>query len=575
MPLAPADRSLEADTRPATDPAAIRGRRIDRRAVTLGIWLTAIVALFGIIARFQIMMQGLARPQVMNVFFRLYALYELPFLLLVLLTAIVAAIALRRSGRADDAGAAWLDRPGAPSLVSFALVGAIALGVALAAGHFALHGYALSMDEFSTDFQARIFAHGRRSAELPAFWRSFVGGITPIFVRADGAGTWQSTYLPVYALLQTPFVALGIGALLNPLLACLSLIALGAVAKRLWPDERLRPWLAVGFLATSSEFLLTSGSGYSMPAHLCLNLLWLWLYLRDDAPSWAGALVVGVLALGLHNPFPHALFVAPFLLRLVTERRWKRVASAALVYGAGSVYWLLWLRSSYSAEAQGSGMLGVFAMPNVHIFWLQGITLSLLYTWQAPLFGVLIAAALLQAKRLDRVLRDLAWGLLLTLAFYLFFPFTQGHGWGNRYAYQVLGNMALLAAAGASPLREAMGRRRMQLALAASFVIAVGAMLPARLVRAERFTRPFAAGAEYLKSRPADVVLVHGDSIWYGRDLVRNDPFLKGQPVIMSAWGLTPAGRSALERAYPGRVVEVTDTDLLRLGMTRWANHPF
>jgi hypothetical protein len=69
------------------------------------------------------------------------------------------------------------------------------------------------------------------------------------------------------------------------------------------------------------------------------------------------------------------------------------------------------------------------------------------------------------------------------------------------------------------------------------------------------------------------VVLVYGDSIWYGRDLIRNDPYLRGQPVVLAAQLLTPAGRAAIERAYSGRVVEVTNTELLRLGLTPWVHN--
>lgn len=167
---------------------------IDRRAVRWGIWLTGLVALFGIVARFQIMLRGLARPLAANVFFRLYALYELPFLLIVGGTAVAAALVLRsatRTGSSDD-GSGWFEGSGTPSTLSFAIVGAVVFCVALAAGHFALHGYPLSMDEFGVDFQSRIFAHGQRSAELPAFWQPFVNGITPVFVKFDRtAGSWQ------------------------------------------------------------------------------------------------------------------------------------------------------------------------------------------------------------------------------------------------------------------------------------------------------------------------------------------------------------------------------------------------
>jgi hypothetical protein len=541
------------------------------RAVQFGIAGSLLIALFGLVARIQILVDGLARPLPTNIFFRLYALYEPPFLIIVALAAIVAALAMIRMtgpGRTSVDGGSWLDRRAAPRGRTVLLLAVVILAVTLLVSHFVLHGYAFSMDEFSADFQARLFAHGKYEAALPPFWRPFAFGLTPVFVDFDTAsGSWHSVYLPIYSLLKTPFVMLGAGTLLNPLLAGLSILAIAAAARRLWPDEGLRPWLAVALLASSSEFIVTSGSQYSMPAHLLLNLVWLWLYLRGDDRSWLAALVVGGLALGLHNPFPHALFVAPFLIRLLRDRRWKRVGQAAVAYGIASILWFTWLHLSYSAGA-GAGLSALFAVPTAMVLWLHAINVSLLFTWQAPLFGLLVIAALLQPRRLEPPLADLAWGVLFTLVFYSFFPSTQGHGWGYRYAYQVLGNLALLAAAGAGPLREALGRRRADLLLVASLVVAVALELPLRLVDTERFVSPFAAGAEYLQTRPADVVLVHGDSIWYGRDLVRNDPFLQGQPVILQASIVTPLGRSVIERAHPGRVIEVKDGELLRLGMT-------
>jgi hypothetical protein len=139
----------------------------------------------------------------------------------------------------------------------------------------------------------------------------------------------------------------------------------------------------------------------------------------------------------------------------------------------------------------------------------------------------------------------------------------------------VLGSLALLGAAGVAPLCAALGARRAQLLVALSLLIAVLVQLPARVLLAERFVRPFADGYAYLMTRPADVVLVHGDSIWYGRDMVRNDPFLRGQPVVVRAGTLAREARDALERAHPGRVVEVKDGELLRLGMTPWTSHEF
>jgi len=407
---------------------------------------------------------------------------------------------------------------------------------------------------------------------LPSEWQPYIDAMSPVFTAYEGQnGGWLSQYLPGYALMKMPFLLMGLGVVLNPLLAALSVVLIAAIARRLWPAEGLRPWIAILFLVTSSEFLMTSGTGYSMPAHLTLNLLWVWLYQRGDVRSWALALVVGVLALGLHNPIPHALFVAPFMLRLLRDRRWKRLAAAAVVYAAGGAMWMAWLRMANPfARAGGPGLLTMFALPNAIGVWLQTVNLSLLLTWHAPLFGVLAFIAIVRARRLDPLLADLSLGVLFTLGFYFFFPLTQGHGWGYRYAYQVLGSLALLAAAGTPWLIATCGARRAELLLAVSFVVALVVQVPLRFAQGERFIRPYAAAYRHVLGQRADVVVVHGDSIWYGRDLVRNDPFLHGQPVVMQARFLTPSMRAAIVAAHPGRVADVKDGELLRLGLTPW-----
>jgi hypothetical protein len=65
------------------------------------------------------------------------------------------------------------------------------------------------------------------------------------------------------------------------------------------------------------------------------------------------------------------------------------------------------------------------------------------------------------------------------------------------------------------------------------------------------------------------VVLVHGGTIWYGIDMLRNDPSFRGQPLVVMADALTPPQLAELLRAHPGRVVEISDDELARLGMIR------
>jgi hypothetical protein len=82
----------------------------------------------------------------------------------------------------------------------------------------------------------------------------------------------------------------------------------------------------------------------------------------------------------------------------------------------------------------------------------------------------------------------------------------------------------------------------------------------------ERFVRPFAAASAWVESQPAAVVILPTASVWYGRDLVRNDPYFGPGPRVMYEI-VSPAGLDTLERRFPGRVRVVQPAELVRLGM--------
>ncbi|HEX7978277.1 MAG TPA: hypothetical protein VF461_06720 [Gemmatimonadaceae bacterium] len=526
------------------------------------------VAAFGMLSRRWVVRVGLDQPRWLNIYFRLYALHELPHLLLLLAFALAMLWATARSRGAEVDQLSLDTGEGAPTLAQLGAVALVVTALGVATTHLVMHDLLFSMDEFTVDFQARIFARGQQEAAVPWPWRSIGPALTPTFVNFDSArGTWSSMYLPVYALLKAPFVAAGAGTLLNPLLTGLAVLVLGLAARRIWPDERLRPWVAVALLATSSEVIVTAGSGYTMPAHLLANIAWLWLALRGDRWSWAAALIVGALALGLHSPFPHALFVAPFLVRLLRERRWGRLGSAVLAYAAASAVWFVFLAHARSSVQGEASLLTLFALPDASTMLLHGMNLSLLFTWNAPVLAILALVVFLRLRQSPPVIVDLAVGVVLTLLFFVFFPRTQGHGWGYRYAFQVLGSLALIAADAVPQLVSAFGARSARRWLAGGLTLALVAQLPLRLVQTELFVSPFAAGVAFVRSRPEPIVVVHGDSLWYGDDLVRNDPYL-ARPIVLRRNSLSPGAIGQLERSFPGRVYELSDAELLRLGMT-------
>jgi hypothetical protein len=539
-----------------------------RRDLTRAVAVVTAIAALGVLLRWSLIQGGLSRPVGLNIFYRLYALYELPHLVLLAAFAAFTAALLARGHRGIEAGASPRASVFAQRWTWLVALALVLAGVLIT--HLVMHDLLFSMDEFSADFQARAFARGEIAPAISWPWRSLKDAIVPIFVQLDEAnGRWMSQYLPVYAALKAPFVVLHIESWLNPLLTAAGCFPLVVVARKMWPDDRGRPLIALALFATSSQILLTSGTGYSMPAHLLLNLVWLSLYLRGDIRSWWLALLVGALAMGLHNPFPHALFVAPFLLRLLRERRWSRVVTAAVAYASAAGAWLAWMMHTHPATAApDSGLLHVFAMPDVGSVALQIMNISLVLTWTAPILGPLVIALVLHPRRLDSLQSDLALGVLLTFLFFVFFPTTQGHGWGYRYVHQVLGNLCLLGAGGIGTVTAAIGARRTRAWLSAGFATATVVQLPLRLHDTEQFVRPFALGHEYVRSRNATIVLVDGESVWYGRDLIRNDPFLR-LPVVARRQRLSPGFIEQMRRAFPGGVLELSDDELLKLGMTR------
>jgi hypothetical protein len=410
-----------------------------------------------------------------------------------------------------------------------------------------MHDFALSGDEFSAQFQSRIFATGGREATVPEQWRPFVAAVRPPYVAyREGRAVWLSSYLPVYAAIRTLFARTGHELWTNPVLAGSTAFALIATSRRLWPDRPRRGGVALIFLLASTQFVFMSMTQYSMPAHLLLSLVWLYCYLREDL--WGTLLLpwIGVVALGLHRPFPHALFAAPLLLRLGRTRRPVVTAYCAAVYCAGAMVWLTYMR-----YARVDMM--VFSLPDGKRVLQQVMNLGLVMSWQTPLAVVCLAVSLVQWRRLRAVERDLMTGIVLSFVFYFVVTDVQHHGWGYRYIHAVLGSVALLAARGFDAIIDECGERPARTLLATSIGITALLHYPFRAWSVERFVRPFERAHASLHARRTSVVLVDTSGVWYGDDLIRNDPFLTDRPVVVSSCLLGETMRDSLARANNGR----------------------
>jgi hypothetical protein len=436
--------------------------------------------------------------------------------------------------------------------------------------HFVCHDYALSADEFMGDFQARIFLRGQVTAEIPVQWLDAVRVIKPTYADYFPAThEWKATYLPVYAAMRAVFQGVYLQSFLNPCLAALTICALFGTARNIWPNEKQNAVVAILLLAGSAQFLVMAMTAYSMPAHLALNTVWLWLYSRPNRRRFYFAPVVGVLAIGLHQPIVHALFVAPFLLRLVLRRKWRAVSIFGFIYLLGCAAWYAWrLKFSPPAVGQAASFLRLW---NSKMLIVQPMDLLLVVGWSAlatPLLAVLGLGRILRERP---IIRDAALSCLLTFGFYYFFYLDQGHGWGYRYFHGTLSCLILVAVAGWEVLIEKSkprARNFLFVGVAASLFVA----LPLRCFQAESFIRPFADASEALHSMNAKVVGIDPRMAWYSADLIRNDPFLEDRPVVAALVKLWPSEVAALTQA--GKAQFVSREEMGELGLATTPREP-
>ena len=509
-----------------------------------------------------------------NVFYVLFSRHEPAGLLLVALFSLVAAFVLfRKNARTPETRNQDVDLGRWLCLTAAVIVFAIAaIGTQTVS-----HNYALTADENLADFQAKIFLRGKIQAEVPPTWVDAVRVLKPTYVDYfPSRHSWNATYLPVYAAMRAIFQSVDLQTLLNPFLAAVTVLALYGAARNVWPESKTNALVAIVLLASSSQFLLMSMTGYAMPAHLALNTIWLWLYSRPDRRWFYLAPFVGVLAIGLHQPIVHALFVLPFLFRLVWQRRWRPVVIFAVVYLAGCVLWFLW-REHFQAQSSG-GVGSVFKFLNPRMPIIQSMNLLLIIAWASLATPLLAFLGAKQFFKGQPIVQDAILSCALTFIFYFFFYLDQAHGWGYRYFYGALSCFMIVAVAGFNRLSILVGNQSARTFVLAGVAMSLFVQLPLRCWQAETFVRPYARTAALIHALHEDIVALDARDAWYSADLIRNDPFLEKRPIIVSLFGLTPAAIPVLEKA--GSVRFITRDDLARLGMftTRgngYARDPF
>jgi hypothetical protein len=445
------------------------------------------------------------------------------------------------------------------------------------------------MDEYAAVFQAKIFAAGEMSGRFPP---ELVDSLIPIgfqnqFLMVNRqTGTVFSAYWPGFSMLLTPFVWLGIPWACNPTLVAASLLLIARIARELIPAPTAAGW-AILLAMASPAFVANGITYYSMPAHLLLNLCFVWLLLSRSPSRLFLAGSVGGFALALHNPFPHMVFALPWIFWLATRRgEWYRnlfwiglgYLAAGLPLVAGWVFWQreLLQNRAVSDVAQAlptiapdfleravtvvQGFLRVLQWPHESAIYARLGGLAKLWLWASPLLLLLAWWGGRQSK--SPPLRLLGASALLTFFAYFLIRFDQGHGWGYRYFHSAWGALPILAAAGAIKLSAMPGEgvRWARGLLALSLISLIGA-------NGLRFQQMGSFMADHLAQFPPRVpaefrVVLHNGRGYYGNDLIQNDPWLRGGEVVLVADGTS--GRELVERHFPG-VVEAGSN---RYGLT-------
>ena len=507
-----------------------------------------------------------------NAFYLLFARNETAGLSVLGIFSLVAALFFRR--RAEAGPEAPSRRNHRRGFILALGIAALVFVIAVLGTRFVSHNYALSADEFMADFQARIFLRGEITAAVPAHWIPALRVIKPTYVDYfPDLHAWKSAYLPGYAALRAAFQIIHLQALLNPFLAALTILALFGTARAIWPDEKQNAVVAILLLAGSAQFLVMAMTSYSMPAHLALNTIWLWLYSSPERRRFYLAPFVGVFAIGLHQPIVHALFAAPFLGRLVWERKWRVVCIFGLIYSLGCAGWLCWRIHFTPPAAQSTASF--FGLWNPKMFIVQPMNLLLLLGWSTlatPLLAVLGAC---QLERQPAIVRDAASSCLITFAFYYFFRPDQGHGWGYRYFHGSISCLILVAVAGWHSLIEEIGARPACQYLSAALAISLAVALPLRCWQVETFIRPFAQSSEMIHSAKAEVVAVNLLDCWYAADLIRNDPYLEDRPIVAAVvpnWLTVPEVKT-LSQSGPARFFNAQEFARLGMGTVRGENY--
>jgi hypothetical protein len=410
---------------------------------------------------------------------------------------------------------------------------------------FIYHNNAFCMDEYAAIFQAKIFAAGRLTAQLPPSvvdWLIPPGFNGAFLVASRTTGQAMEGYWPGFSLLLAPFEFLDIPWLCNASLAGFAIFLVHRITFEITGDRRAAGW-AVLFTVGSGVFAAYAISYYSMQAHLTANLLFVWLLLKPTPYRAFGAGAVGSLALVLHNPFPHMLFAAPWIIAFARSKEQRRSFFALILgylpltifIGAGWLY----LREFVTSGNSGFNLISnnintVFSLPDKSIVGMRVAAMVKMWIWAVPcLFLFAVLGRLRRGD--DRHVRLLAQSAVVTFVGYVFFIFDQGHGWGYRYFHSAWGVVPILAACAMTAQPESNGR--LAAFAGAAAMLNLMFVVPVQMMQIDGIIARHSAQLPEPQRPGNNVYFVHAPGGFYLADLVQSDPLLRADDLILFSRG--------------------------------------
>ncbi len=308
-------------------------------------------------------------------------------------------------------------------------------------------------------------------------------------------------------------------------------------------------------------------TSYAMPAHLALNTCWLWLYLQRRLPADLGALVVAFVATGLHQPLMHPMFAASFMILLLAERRFDRLALYGIGYAAIGAFWLYWPVATWplvQTDAHALRPASVDFLTRLvetvragDPYSIKKMAANLLrfVAWQhLALVPLMLVGARLRYT--DRMVAALLGGVVLVIAVMTIILPSQGFGFGYRYLHGMIANCILLAVFGWRSLADKSARWRSWFLRATAATLCV--IMPLQAWAAHASYTPEAGVSTQIDHINADYAVIgaldvplSGEYPTITLSLVANPPWLDRRPIRLLRESLDPATITAICASHP------------------------